>query len=66
MKIKLNQDQHYITIYGEIKCGLKGEVVEVDDNFAKLIRDKFELVKEKVEEPKKEEQPKATTKKTSK
>lgn len=65
MKIKLKQDQLYITVFGAIKGGLKGEVVEVDDSFAELIRDKFELVKDKVEEPKKDEQPKAT-KKTSK
>ena len=45
MKIKLNADQHYIAADGGIHFGKKGEIVNIDPLFAKLIRDKLSIVK---------------------
>lgn len=45
MKIKLNADQYYIAVEGGIYFGEKGKVVDIDPLFAKLIRDKFSIVK---------------------
>ena len=45
MKIKLNADQHYIAADGGIHFGKNGEIVNIDPLFAKLIRDKFSIVK---------------------
>ena len=50
MKIKLNTDQHYIAADGGIHFGKKGEVVNIDPLFAKLIRDKFSIVKNEEED----------------
>ena len=50
MKIKLNADQHYIAADGGIHFGKKGEIVNIDPLFAKLIRDKFSIVKNEEEE----------------
>lgn len=50
MKIKLNADQHYIAADGGIHFGKKGEVVNIDPLFAKLIRDKFSIVKNEEED----------------
>lgn len=50
MKIKLNTDQHYIEADGGIHFGKKGEIVNIDPLFAKLIRDKFSIVKNEEED----------------
>lgn len=55
MKIKLNTDQHYIAADGGIHFGKKGEVVNIDPLFAKLIRDKFSIVKNEEDENNKPE-----------
>lgn len=55
MKIKLNADQYYIAADGGIHFGKKGEVVNIDPLFAKLIRDKFSIVKNEEDEGNKSE-----------
>lgn len=50
MKVKLLNAQHYITVAGAIKCGNKGDVVDVDPKFLKLINGKYELAKGEVQE----------------
>lgn len=57
MKVKLNTDQHYIAADGGIHFGKKGEVVNIDPLFAKLIRDKFSIVKNEEDEGNKPEKP---------
>lgn len=42
-KIILNQDQHYICPIGQIKCGKKGDCVDVDDSFLQHIEGKYDL-----------------------
>lgn len=42
-KIILNQDQHYICPFGQIKCGKKDETVDADDSFLQLIDGKYDL-----------------------
>lgn len=57
MKIKLKQDQYYIAVDGGKYFGKKGDIINVCPIFAKLIRDKYELVKTaepEQDEPKKE------------
>lgn len=64
MKVKLKHDQLYISIKGDIKGGKKGEIVEVDDTFLKLIKGRFEEVvaEKKEEQPAKPKETKTSTK----
>lgn len=52
MKVKLNENQYYIAADGGIHFGKKGEVINIDAIFAKLIREKYSVVKTEEEEEK--------------
>lgn len=54
MKIKLKQDQSYISIKGGVFFGFKGDIVDADDAFVNLIAGKYEIAKEKEEKTEKE------------
>ena len=45
MKVKLKQDQYYIGADGGRYFGAKGSTIDICPNFAKLIRDKYEVIK---------------------
>lgn len=42
-KVILKQDQHYICPIGQIKCGVEGDCVDVDDSFLQHIDGKYDL-----------------------
>ena len=44
MKVKLKQDQYYIVADGGRYFGSKGSTIDICPIFAKLIRDKYEVV----------------------
>ena len=45
MKVKLKQDQYYIGADGGRYFGAKGSTIDICPIFAKLIRDKYEVIK---------------------
>ena len=46
MKVKLKQDQRYISVRGFILTGLKDEIVDIDPTFYKHIASKCSIVKD--------------------
>lgn len=54
MKVKLKQDQRYISVRGFILTGLKDEIVDIDPTFYKHIASKCSIVKDNETKEKKE------------
>lgn len=52
MKVKLNNPQSYYANNGGIKFGFKGDIVDIDPTFYKLIANNCEIVKDKAEKTK--------------
>lgn len=52
MKVKLNNPQSYYANKGGIKFGFKGDIVDIDPTFYKLIANNCEIVKDEAEKTK--------------